>query len=316
MSLVTVGVGCVSSPVSDLTPEQATASLSLAIGSEIQLRPTVFGIGGRIVAWMSDEAEERVITITQWVPGEKVGLSWSVTKLIETAESQAAREAYETQYAQSPVGVEIPDAPEPAYEEQMVSGAIASHSMNDADTLLLPSQWPEDDGGVVPESLIWLSKTTYDELVNTRSTSVSLGLFDESLMRVEEATSQFKSFIDKASDLIAPLIGGGEGETSDEEAVLEDELTMVKAESDWGEYTLYVDGVRTSVRVVNASNAFASYAILANPENPLILEIQLTPLSRGHLDLLSASGLAEGFGGYEVISLTSLVASNADQPQP
>lgn len=303
MSLVVVGAGCVSSPVSNLTPEQASASLTLAVGSEIQLRPTVFGIGGRIVEWISGEAEDRVITIEEWVPGERVGLSWSVTKLIETVESQAAREAYETQYAQSPVGVEIPEAPEPAYEEQIVSGSIASDSMNDADTLFLPSQWPEGDGGVVSESLIWLSKATYDELVNTRSTSLSLGLFDESLMRVEEATSQLKSFIDKASDLIAPFIGGGEGETSDEEAVLEDELTMVKAESDWGEYTLYVDGVRTSVRVVNASNAFASYAILANPENPLMLEIQLTPLSRGQLDLLSASGLVEGFGGYEVTQI-------------
>ena len=66
--------------------------------------------------------------------------------------------------------------------------------------------------------------------------------------------------------------------------------------------------MRTTVRVIEAKNAFASYKILANVDNPLILEIQLTPLSQGNLELLSKNGISEGFGGYEITQINKKAA--------
>lgn len=304
-TLVLFGAGCTTVTVSSLTPEQAAQSLVFEVGHEIVVQPTVLGLGGGVVGWFGADEEERLVVIKAWVAGERVSLSWFISTQVETAESLAAREAYEQTYASSPVGVEIPPEPESVYEEQLVSGMIASESLALADTLGLPESWPEGEGGVSTSSLIWLSRAHYDELVSTRSTVVSLGLFDESLMKVEDATNRLTSILDKLSGLLDPILGTQEPteSTSDTESLL-----TLKADPQWGEYTLFVDGVRTKVQVVEAKNAFASYKILANADNPLILEIQLTPLSRGNLELLSTEGFTQGFGGYEMTQINKKAA--------
>lgn len=315
MSLLLIGAGCAAADVSSQTPEEAAASLLFVAGDELVVRPTVLGAGGTFAGWLGKNEEERRVKIEAWVFDQsvaRVDLSWSIASQVETDASRAARAAHTQQYASSPVGVEIPQSPKPVYEERVVSGRVASESMGTADTLLLPEQWPQGDGGVVNRSLIWLSRERYEELVSTRSTVVSLGLFDESLARVENATSRIASAVEVLSALLDPLLGTQEQPAQEVESDSRSFLTL-EAEPQWGTYTLLVNGVRTKVRIVEAKNAFASYKILANPDNPLILEIQLTPLSQGNLELLSRAGVAKGFSGYEV---TRVSTPSEDRPQP
>lgn len=305
--LLLIGAGCVAADISSQTPEEATASLLFVAGDEFVVRPTVLGAGGTFAGWLGKDEEERRVKIEAWVFDQsvaRVDLSWSIASQVETDASRAARTAHTQQYASSPVGVEIPQSPKSVYEERVVSGRVASESMGTADTLLLPEQWPQGDGGVVNRSLIWLSRERYEELVNTRRTVVSLGLFDESLARVENATSRIASAVEALSALLDPLLGTQE-QPAQEEASDARSLLTLEAKPQWGTYTLKVDGVRTKVRVVEAKNAFASYTILANTDNPLILEIRLTPLSQGNLELLTKDGLAKGFGGYEVTQINT-----------
>ena len=294
--LVLFGFGCSTTTTSDLTAEEASAALDLVVESGIVLRPTVLGLGGKIVDLFGGDADARTISVVEWTPGSSVSLSWSIITQTETAASIAAREAYETEYGETAVGEDVPEAPEPEYEDAIKSGTLSSSSLASATTLMLPELWAEGAGGASDTSLVWIGRAQYDELVSTRSTRLSVGLFDESLMQVEEVTAELTSYLDRIKSLWP-------GEITETQAPAEtqtDDLLTVEADADWGVYTLLVDGMRTTVQTIEASNAFATYTILANPENPLILELRLSPLSQGNLEVLSPSGFIEGFGGYEV----------------
>ncbi|MBI4438080.1 hypothetical protein HY631_03975 [Candidatus Uhrbacteria bacterium] len=296
LSLALLGVGCSSTVASSLTPEEASASLTLTAGSEIVLRPTVLGLGGALVGFLGAQTQDRQISVTEWIPGSSVGLAWSITTQTETAASVAARAAYEAEYGQTAIGEEIPKGPEPAYEVTVQSGTLRSDALADATTLGLPETWAEGDTGVSKTSLIWISRAAYDELVNTRSTHFSLGLFDESLMQVGEATGKLTSYLEKIKSLWSDEASSSDASVQEQAG----DLLTVEADADWGATTLLVDGVRTRVRTIEARNAFGSFTILAHPDNPLLLELRLTPLSQGNLEVLSPSGFLAGFGGYEV----------------
>ncbi len=300
--LVLIGAGCTSVPVSSLTPEQATAELGIAQGSQIVVRPTVLGIGGKIAKWLGGETGERVVTVDEWTPGVRAAISWSITTQVETAESLATRKAYDETYDKSPVGVEIPKPPKPTYQDEVEEGTIKTDSLESATTLWLPEQWPHGDGGTVQTTLLWLSRSQYDELVGTRQMTLSLDLFDEFLTQIQETTSRFRDVVNRLS---AILPFGKQKEASEDVGAADDEesvLTM-KASPSWGMYVLKVNGVRTTVRTIEAKNKFGSLSILANRDNPLVLEVRLTPLAQGRLDVLSGGGLAKGFGGYEVVEV-------------
>lgn len=306
-SLTLIGSGCITEPVQTITPEEAATSLSFSVGDELSVKPTVLGISGQVVGWLGGEDESRIVTLTQWEPGSVAGLNWVITHQVETEASMAAREAYDAAYAEVPIGVVIPEEPEPVYEELTESGSVQTQSLADAGTLLLPEYWLAQDMGTVNESLLWISRTQYEELVNTRKTNISLGLFDESLARIEETTDQLGSITEDVKSLLAPLAEYGLFEASETpetepEPEEDEDLITVQADGDWATYYVKINGVRTGVRAIKASNAFATYKILANPENPLVLEIQLTPLSQGNLDLGSID-LTDGFGGYEITEI-------------
>ena len=296
-ALVLFGAGCAAQVTSTLTAEEAAQMLSFASGAEVVLQPTVLGVGGQIVDWLGAESDERVVKVESWTVGESADLSWSITTQEETEASAAAREAHEAQYAETPIGEEIPDAPEVEYQDVVVEGTISTSALDDGDRLLLPSLWTEGEAGEVEETLIWLSRVQYDELVNTRKTTLSFGLFDESLAQIEDVADQVQSYIDQ----LATLIPGDTDEGAEEE--VEEDLLDLEASGDWGEYTVTIDGVVSSVRVIEAKNRFGSLRILANAENPLVLEVQLTPFAQGNLETLTPDGFVEGFAGYEVTEI-------------
>jgi hypothetical protein len=302
-SLMLVGVGCAAPVVSDTNPEEAALSLSFDLGDEFVLRPTVLGLGGELVNLLGGDASDRVVRVNEWVSGEVAELTWTITSQSETEESTALREAHRLEYAQTPIGEEIPDAPKAEYEETVRTGSVRSESMNDARTLTLPDKWPEGAAGIDKgSSLVWLSSEQYEELVRTRSTEMSLGLFDESLLRAEELSEKVSAFINKINSIVPEMMG--DAVVVDEPSDEEESVTTINAQGDWGEYELSINGQRTKVRTIEAQNSFGAFTFLANPENPLLLEVILTPLAQGTLEAISPSGFVEGFGGYEVFEVT------------
>lgn len=307
--LTLLGAGCISSKTQDVSPEQAAQALTFQIGDQFAIRETVFGIGGAFVRLLNGNEAERVVSLEQWQSGEKATLQWTRKYRAETKESIAAREAYKKQYANAPVGSTLPDEPKPIYEAVIEQGTLGSNSIAQGDLVLLPLFWNEETVSKQYSSLLWLSPKQYEELVTMRNTSINLGLFDTSISQVVGVTESVKAFIEKIQN--GPEF---QSETQD--------VQRVEADIKWINYPLMWNGKRIEVQAINAQNTFARYTILANPNNPLILEIALTPASRGSFNFFSPKGIRDGFWGYEVSfvktknSPMSSAQPSVDQPQP
>lgn len=230
----------------------------------------------------------REVTVTQWVAGERVELAWTKTERKETEASKAARAAA----ASVPIGEEA-DIPDAVYEDVTTTGAVTTDALNNAERILLPSYWPEGAYDVSGEenSVVWLSRQQYDELVTTRSSHIALGLFDSTLQNVID-------FGESAQNALSAL----QGELATQEQSNAD-VTKLTASGDWGTYELTVNGEARTVQTVQASNMFANYTVLANPENPLILAVAMKPWSLG-IGMMGAMQSINSLAGYRVTSVT------------
>ncbi len=302
--LALLGTGCLRVDSQVLSPEEAALSLSISSGSEITIRETVLGLGGKFASLFKQEEADRTVSVDEWTANKSAKLQWKRELQQETADSKTATKEYYAKLAAAPVGTELPDSPKPVYEITTQSGTLATDSLAEASAVLLPIFWSETEPSGDGSSLIWLSKKQYDELIQTRRTHVNLGLFDDSVSYAVGLTDQVKYFIEKIK---------GSDSAAEEKSVLE-----INAEIDWTNYSLRVNGVPTMVRTIHAQNAFARYTILANPENPLILELMLSPAARGSLNLFSRQAVGDAFWGFEVVSIThdGNVTPNADLPPP
>lgn len=287
--LTLLGTGCVSVESQTKTPEEAALSLSFSSGTELSLRETVLGLGGKFVTFFQQEASERSLVLDDWMGNERALLHWERNLQEETQVSKDARTEYYAKYAAAPIGSQLPDPPKQLFETIKQQGTLSTQSLQEGSTVFLPPFWRVDEEGGKDSTLIWLSKKQYDELVTTRRTDVNLGLFDDSVSYAVGLTDQVKFFVEKLKGSQTPV---------EQKSVLE-----INARIDWAHYTLSVNGVQTVVRAIQAQNAFARYTILANPENPLILEIMLSPASRGSLNLFSREAIGEAFWGYEISSV-------------
>lgn len=231
----------------------------------------------------------RALTIDEWTVGEAAAVSWTHNERHETDASKVARDAA----AHAPIG-EAVEMPDPVYETVTTSGTIMTDALDNAARIALPSYWPEGEYDVSGEenSLLWLSRAQYDELVATRTSHIALGLFDSTLAGII-------GFGENVEGALAKL----QGNIAQGDAQSNADVTKLTAEADWGDYTVVLNGKLSTVRTVEASSMFANYVILANPENPLILKVAMKPLSLG-LGMLTTMNLINSLAGYHVTAIT------------
>ncbi|MEK7459261.1 MAG: class I tRNA ligase family protein, partial [Patescibacteria group bacterium] len=182
IALTLIGAGC-SEPAAEVSADD----VDLHAGAKIAFAQNVSWLHNPFVS--NDGAELRSATIDAWTTGESAALSWTHSEQQETATSIAAREAA----ANAPVGsgVVMPDA---VYETVTTNGTITTDALDNAERVMLPSYWPEGAYDVRGEenSLVWLSRAQYDELVTTRSSHIALGLFDSTLQNIKDIRDMMK----------------------------------------------------------------------------------------------------------------------------
>ena len=293
-ALIFVGAGCTQSIVSDKTPEQAAELLNLKSGSTVTLRETILGVGGKVISLFEGTDAERIISVKTWEPKVRGVFSWERSLKQETSASTETRKKYFEDYASASIGTQLPNPPEPVYETIVEYGVLETNTLENGNKIFLPIFWQEDkntdDQNIKDDStLIWISNKQYKELVETRKTEIHLGLFDDSVSYITGLTDQIESFINQLK-----------GETP---IAKEENISQIEADINWKTYRLKVNGELMDVRAIQAQNAFARYTILANENNPLILEIILSPASRGNANLFNLKALGEALWGYEVTEI-------------
>ena len=281
-----VGWGCSPAPqASDTAVKDATTAINFQTGSTIILKQTVFGLGGVFAETVSgDDLAEYQLTMNSFTPSLGAAFSWSGTTKQETTASVAAREAYEA--ANHPIG-DTTKSPTVVYETITKIGTYTTSALAESTKVLLPAYWTDGEQTFSDNSLIWLSKKQYDDLVNTKTTTLSLGLFDTKLADLVGMTDSVQNAINtlqqKATD-----------------ASKSQDIYKLTAVNDYQTYSLTVDGAEKTVQTIEASNWFGSYVILANENNPLIIKATLNPFALGSLDLSSP---LSSFLGYEVTEI-------------
>lgn len=278
-----LGAGCVSLPFGEKLPEFDAEKLDLMVGDSFAISQSAFSFG------LGDAPSVKNVTVEEHQAGVFAVLSWMMDVKRETSASKTAREYAMTH---SPVG-EATKIPEPVYEQVTLKGVVRTDALGNAERLLLPSYWPEDEYDVsqTSDSIIWLSKAQYDELVATRSSHVQLGLFDSTLKDALDFTDSAKSALDKLQGKIA------------DSPTTNKDFTKLTAKGDWGSYDLKINRVDVQVKTIEASNAFANYTILANSDNPIILKVALLPWALGPGMFTSLSELKNDLG-YSITSVT------------
>lgn len=279
--LALMGAGC-----SEPAVEVSADDVDLHAGATIAFAQNGSWLRNPFVA---NDEDLRTATVDAWTTGESATLSWTHSEQRETSASIGARTA--AQNAPVGSGVVVPDA---VYETVTTNGTIATDALDNAERVTLPSYWPEGEYDVRGEenSIVWLSRAQYDELVATRSSHIALGLFDSTL-------ADILGFGDTIEDALATL----QGNVASGDAASNADVTRLTADADWGDYTLTVNGTTSTVRTVTATSLFADYTILANADNPLILKVRVKPLSLG-LGMLSTLRVINSLAGYHVTAIT------------
>lgn len=270
LALSLLGAGCVRLPWQEMPPAHPSEEIDFHAGAAFVL-------------------DERMVTLNEWEAGVATTLAWTKTEHRETEASRAAREAA----SRVPVG-QASQVPDPVYEDVVLSGTLATDALSNAERILLPSYWPEGEYDVRGEenSVVWLSRAQYDELVSTRESHIALGLFDSTLQNLI-------GLGDTAKTALSAL----QGELAAQEEKTNEDVTKLTADADWSDYILVVNGEERTVQAVRATNMFANYIILANPENPLILQVSIKPWAFG-IGMLNVLHAIDAFAGYRVTSIT------------
>ncbi len=281
-ALIFLGAGC-TNPL--LGSEKNASDVVIEKDAKIQIEEMVMGFDNPL----TKEPETEITILEKEFPS--MSLAWTMTDRRETQASQEARQAA----MNAPVGSETA-MPEPIYEDVVRSGTLRADGLEAGKRISLPSFWSEGDQDLSGQenSLIWLSKSQYEQLVNTRQTIALFGGADsvlEGLLTYYQSAAAFAEKI-QGNTRVVSLPDGYH------------EYIAITAEPEWGSYTLIYNNEKVRVQTIVAENVFARFEILANAENPLVLSVVPKPTSwlMNALESLHPGSVIKGF---QVKSITT-----------
>lgn len=294
------GVGCVrpvatemptqpepsANTIGDVSAKEAAGRIVFSAGDSFEVRQTFFGFGSFLPDITGSTKGVRYVTVTRFAPKETAAVKWMTVEEHESDESKKARVAYDETVSKRTyaIGEKMPVPPEPQIEKQTTEGSVTDINLANAHALFPPVYWSPGDVIVKNEkSAIWLSDDTFQELVQTRQTVLNFGVLDETANKISKNIGQLRAAYDRLRKQ-----ANAEGKDKD--------LTLLKADADFVNWTLKVNGAETTVSAIRAKNWFGEITVLNNRQNPLVLKLTLNPLLAGASIFNKQEGWSHIFG--------------------
>jgi hypothetical protein len=169
-------------------------------------------------------------------------------------------------------------------------GEVSAAKTAEAGAMLLPAFWKDGKTAIEGNAVIWLSAKAYAELAESGKTEWRVGLADAEL---GTAAALLKTFNGLAAKLSASATATAPAASPFLLAVTGDDVV----------FPLRVGGKIENVRAIRATSWLADYLILKNPENPLILKVNVNPLAISALNAFKTLGIEPDKIGYEAVGV-------------
>lgn len=186
----------------------------------------------------------------------------------------------------------MPVPPEPQMEKETQEGAVMDLNLKTAHALFPPVYWMPNDTIIKHEqSGVWLSDEAFEDLRQTRQTVLNFGVLDATANKISQNISQLRSAWERLRH-----------QAQDDGEKKNKERAVLKADPDFVDWTLKVNGQDVIVSAIRAKNWFGDIVILNNRQNPLILKMTLNPMLAGASVFNKQEGWSHVFG-FEITNL-------------
>ena len=176
---------------------------------------------------------------------------------------------------------------------KQTTGNIDSIDLFHSHTLYLPGYWREGDQKALGTSALWLSQDVYEDLVKLHNSSIDFGLFAPQLVDSLPKDVDLQAAIKRMKD--AAVAAGNKVD-----------VYYMVADPDQTTKKLIVNGKEVTVQVITARNWFGEIVVLANKQNPLVLQVTLNPLALAAVDSMSGSSYLSHAMGYDITEIKDI----------
>ncbi len=247
------------------SPAEAAKRINFVPGSQIEIRQTYLGADAKSAAALAGDNKEGVRIITLERFAPMV-----YAKLSWKISSQGATST----------------------EMQTVKGKVENIDLKSSHKLYPPAYWPSEVTDAKETSAIWLTKDAFDELTKTKHATLFYGMTDSLLFGNLRTAKEFADAITSLDDQV-------------KEASKATDLDWAKADEEYSDWTLKVNGQDIKVQVIKASNWFGEIVVLNNPQNPLVIKMTFNPKLQDK-SLLKGNDFLSTLLGYEVTQLDNV----------
>jgi hypothetical protein len=181
------------------------------------------------------------------------------------------------------------DAASLTWTEGARNGEVSATKTAEAGAMLLPAFWKDGKTAIEANAVIWMSAKAYAELAENGKTEWRVGLADAEL---GTAAALLKTFNGLAAKL-----------STSATATAPTASPFLLTAGDDVVFPLRVGGKVENVRAIRATSWLADYLILKNPENPLILKVNVNPLAISALNAFKTLGIEPDKIGYEAVGV-------------
>ncbi|MHB8831468.1 MAG: hypothetical protein ACYC44_05145 [Patescibacteria group bacterium] len=247
------------------SPAEASKRINFVPGSQVEIRQTYLGADAKKADALAGDNKEGVRIITLERFAPMV-----YAKLSWKLSSQGATST----------------------EMRTVRGSVENINLKSSHEFYPPAYWPSDTTDAKDTSAIWLSQDAFEELTKTKHATLFYGLTD-GLLFGDLRTA--KEFFDAITSLSNQVIEANKTTDTD----------WAKADEEYSDWTLKVNGQDIKVQVIKAHNWFGEIVVLNNPQNPLVIKMTFNPALQDK-SLLKSSDFLTTLLGYEVTQLDNV----------